>query len=43
MEREIFVKLLKMVPGLEKRIMNDPSDEDLLHIADLVAMFTLSR
>ena len=35
-EHRIFQVLLQMVPGLEARLL-EGSDEDILHVADLVS------
>jgi hypothetical protein len=35
-EYQVYQRLLAMVPGLEERLMTSISDEQLLHIADLV-------
>jgi hypothetical protein len=38
-EHRIFRVLIRMVPGLEERLM-DGSDEDVVHIAELVRGLT---
>jgi hypothetical protein len=35
-EQNVFTSLLKMIPGLEERLMTG-SEEEILHIADLVS------
>lgn len=37
-EYKVYQKLLSIVPGLEDRIMTSSTDDDLLHIADLVCV-----
>jgi hypothetical protein len=34
-EHVVFKKLIQMIPGLQERLVNG-SEEDLLHVADLV-------
>lgn len=37
-EHKVYIRLMQMVPGLEERLMNG-SDEDVLHVAELVGQF----
>ena len=40
-EQKVYQQLLDMVPNLEERIMGDNSDEDLLHVGELVSLLSL--
>lgn len=40
-EHKVFLALLKSVPGLEERIMNANSEEDVQSIAAMVSLFVM--
>jgi hypothetical protein len=39
----VFQQLLQTVPGLEKRLMEDSSSEDVAHVAELVCALPISK